>query len=363
MSAFTPANVSAALTPSAVRERLRELAMNLWWTWNEIGQRPFASLDPVLWEATKRCPIRTLDLVDDARVSAAAADPCFLTALEDARVGLVAAMERKPWFVRTAKPKERTMKVAYFCSEFAIHESLQQYSGGLGVLAGDHVKSSSDLGIPLVGVGLLYRHGYYIQEFTEAGDTRVLYPRYDFRLMPIVETGVRIRVPIAGRDVEARIWRQQVGRVPLFLLDADLPSNHPDDRILTEGLYKGEPDLRMRQQVLLGVGGTMALAALKEPVTVYPPQRGPRRLLPASSVLARFVESGMPLEAGDGARPGDRRSSPPTRPCPPATTATTRRCRADGPPDGARPRRHSTPGSSPRSGPRSARAIRPASSA
>ncbi|MBL9118500.1 MAG: alpha-glucan family phosphorylase [Phycisphaerae bacterium] len=295
MSASTSTSASQGLAPSVVRERLRELAMNLWWTWNEIAQRPFAALDPVLWEATKRCPIRLLDLVDDARVSAAGSDHSFLTVLEDARVATVAAMERKPWFVRVAKPKEKTLRVAYFCSEFAIHESLQQYSGGLGVLAGDHVKSCSDLGIPFVGMGLLYRHGYYIQEFTEEGDTRVLYPRYDFRLMPLVETGVRIHCPINGRDVEARIWRMQVGRSTVYLLDADLPSNHPEDRILTEGLYKGEPELRMRQQILLGVGGTIALAALKEPVTVYHLNEGHAAFCCIERV-ARFVESGMPLE-------------------------------------------------------------------
>lgn len=293
MSAST--SRSPNLTPSVVRERVRELAMNLWWTWNEVAQRPFAALDPVLWEATKRCPIRLLDLVDDARVSAAGSDPVFLDALEDARVAMVSAIERKPWFVRVAKPKEKTLRVAYFCSEFAIHESIQQYSGGLGVLAGDHVKSCSDLGLPFVGVGLLYRHGYYIQEFTEEGDTRVLYPRYDFRLMPLVETGVRIKCPINGRDVEARIWRMQVGRVPLYLLDADLPSNHPEDRVLTEGLYKGEPELRMRQQILLGVGGTIALAALKEPITVFHLNEGHAAFC-CLERLARFVESGMPLE-------------------------------------------------------------------
>ena len=294
-SSSATAGSSASLSPSVVRDRLRELAMNLWWTWNEPAQRAFAALDPVLWEATKRCPIRLLDLVDDARVAAAGSDGVFLDILEDARVATVAAMERKPWFARTAKAREKTLRVAYFCSEFAIHESIQQYSGGLGVLAGDHVKSCSDLGIPFVGIGLLYRHGYYLQEFTAAGDTRVLYPRYDFRLMPISETAVRIHCPINGRDVEARVWKMQVGRVPIYLLDADLPSNHPDDRILTEGLYKGEPDLRMRQQILLGVGGTMALAALKEPATVYHLNEGHAAFCCVERV-ARLVENGTPLE-------------------------------------------------------------------
>jgi starch phosphorylase len=269
--------------------------MNLWWSWNEIGQRPFAALDPVLWESTNRSPLKVLEFVDEARLSAAAADPNFLMALEDARVASVAYLERRPWFARTAKPRDQTVKIAYFCSEFAIHESMQQYSGGLGVLAGDHVKSASDLGLPFVGVGLLYRHGYYVQEFTEEGDTRVLYPRYDFRQMPIVETGVRIRCPIGSSEVEARIWKLAVGRVCLYLLDADLPANRPEDRILTEGLYKGESELRMRQQVLLGVGGTMALAALDEPISVFHLNEGHAAFC-CIERLARFVEQGMPLE-------------------------------------------------------------------
>jgi starch phosphorylase len=286
--------MSHVMSAAKIRERLREIASNLWWTWHEVGQRPFAALDPVLWESTNRNPLVLLDRVDEARLHAAGHDESFRTALEDAQVAMVAYLERRPWFARTAKARERTLKVAYFCSEFAIHESLQQYSGGLGVLAGDHVKSASDLGIPLVGVGLLYRHGYYIQEFDETGHTRVLYPRYDFRLMPVVETGVRIRCPIGGREVEARVWRQTVGRVPLYLLDADLPANAPEDRELTEGLYKGEPQLRMRQQVLLGVGGVMALDALREPITVFHLNEG-HAAFACVERLARLVERGRSL--------------------------------------------------------------------
>ena len=264
-----PRLMSNELSPAIVRERLRELAMNLWWTWHEVGQRPFAALDPVLWESTKRSPLLVIEGVSEARLAASANDETFCSALEDARVALVSYLERKPWFLRTAKARERSLKVAYFCSEFAIHESVQQYAGGLGVLAGDHVKSCSDLGVPFVGVGLLYRHGYYIQELSETGETHVLYPRYDYRSMPVVETGVRIRCPIGERIVEARVWKMLVGRSTLYLLDADLPANVPGDRALTEGLYKGDSEMRMRQQVLLGVGGAMALAALKEPVTVF----------------------------------------------------------------------------------------------
>ncbi|MDZ4828738.1 MAG: alpha-glucan family phosphorylase [Phycisphaerae bacterium] len=287
--------MSKVLSPAIVRERLRELAMNLWWTWNEVGQRPFAALDPVLWEASKRSPLHVIDGVSEAKLAASVEDANFCTALEDARVALVSYLERKPWFARTAKARERSMKVAYFCSEFAIHESVQQYAGGLGVLAGDHVKSCSDLGIPFVGIGLLYRHGYYIQELSESGDTHVLYPRYDFRVMPIVETGVRIRCPIGDRTVEARVWKMMVGRSTLYLLDADLPANAPEDRMLTEGLYKGEPELRMRQQVLLGIGGAMALAALKEPITVFHLNEGHAAFCCVER-LARAVEGGASLK-------------------------------------------------------------------
>lgn len=284
--------MSQPLPTALVRERLRDLAMNTWWCWNEIGQRPFAALDPVLWESTNHSPLLVLDRVDEARLAAAAQDESFLTALEDARVARVAYLERRSWFGRTSKQREKDLRVAYISSEFAIHESMQQYAGGLGVLAGDHVKSASDLGIPLVGVGLLYRHGYYIQEFDEEGQTRVLYPRYDFRLMPIEETGVRIRVPIGPREVEARVWKLTVGRTCLYLLDADLAANAPEDRALTEGLYKGEPELRMRQQVLLGVGAIKALVALREPITVFHLNEG-HAAFACLERMANYVEGGM----------------------------------------------------------------------
>ncbi|MCS7033842.1 MAG: alpha-glucan family phosphorylase, partial [Phycisphaerae bacterium] len=161
------------------------------------------------------------------------------------------------------------MLVAYFCAEYAIHESLQQYSGGLGVLAGDHIKSCSDLGVPLVGIGLLYRCGYYTQEFATDGSTRVIYPELDFSDLPITDTGKSIRLPIGRRTVQAKIWKQTVGRNSIYTLDTDVPANHPEDRRLTRHLYGGDREYRIRQEILLGVGGVLALEALGLRATVF----------------------------------------------------------------------------------------------
>ncbi len=256
------------MTPKALQKRLRTLSLDLRWTWCPTTQALFAAVDPLQWEATNHAPLEVLKRVSDARLGACAEDPAFAKLLEKAEKAQAAYYSAKTWFERSLSKKAPKLKVAYFCSEFAIHESLQQYSGGLGVLAGDHVKSASDLGVPFVGVGLLYRHGYYIQELRGDGTTRVLYPKVNFADLPIVDTGKEIECPVGGKLVRAKVWKQQVGRVALYLLDADIEGEPKAHRQLTEGLYKGEPDLRLRQQVLLGVGGMMALEAVKVKPTV-----------------------------------------------------------------------------------------------
>lgn len=256
------------MTPKALIKRIHALSLDLRWTWCPTTQALFAAIDPLQWEATNHAPLELLKRVPEARLEACGSDVQFLkllTAAEKARASYYSA---KTWFERKLATKNPKLKVAYFCSEFAIHESLQQYSGGLGVLAGDHVKSASDLGVPFVGVGLLYRHGYYIQELRGDGSTRVLYPKVNFGDLPIVDTGKEIQCPLGGKLVRAKIWKQQVGRVSLYLLDADIDGEPKAHRQLTEGLYKGAPDLRLRQQVLLGVGGVLALAAVRVKPTV-----------------------------------------------------------------------------------------------
>lgn len=276
-------------------ESLTELAHDCWWSWNEIGRRPFAMLDPRLWEATRQSPKKTMSRCDPSRLHTRLNSVEFQQVLEKALTVRQKYYDSRTWFSRITEEGIENFKVAYFCSEFAIHESMQQYSGGLGVLAGDHVKSASDLGLPFVGVSLLYRHGYYIQELAQDGQTRVVYPNYEFDEMPLEDTGVDIRCPLWDRDVIARIWRMKVGRSELLLLDADRDGNSDEDRQLTEGLYKGDPDPRMRQQILLGVGGMQALDAMGYEPTVYHLNEGHAAFAPIYRI-AKLIREGMSKE-------------------------------------------------------------------
>ena len=249
--------------------RIEALARNLWWTWNPDPQRLFAGLDPVQWEATNHNPIRTYALMPAERRAMLAGDRDFLALLRDCERQLAEYLRARTWFQRHATAAQKRTRIAYFCAEYGLHESLPVYAGGLGVLAGDHLKSTSDLGIPLVAVGLLYRSGYYTQELRRDGSTRVRYPQLDARHLPVIDTGRVLTLPIGGRAVRVRIWRVQIGRVPLFLLDTDMPANAPRDRAITQHLYGGDQETRIQQEVLLGVGGVRALDALGIKPTVF----------------------------------------------------------------------------------------------
>ena len=249
-------------------ERLAKLAKNLWWSWNYEAVSLFTSVDPPLFAATNQNPIHTLKLLAPHQIAAIECDADFLARLESVERQLSQYLSARTWYESIAPKTGRKLKIAYFCAEFAIHESLPQYSGGLGVLAGDHVKSASDLGIPLIGIGLLYRNGFYTQKFAPDGSTRVIYPELDFAELPITDTGIIIDVPISNRVIAAKIWRQTVGRVSLFLLDTDIPRNKPADRALTHHLYGGDREYRIKQEILLGVGGVIALDAVGQTPTV-----------------------------------------------------------------------------------------------
>ncbi len=262
-------STKAPLEARDVFERVVDLAFNLQWTWNPEAQRLFAALDPTLWRATNHSPIKTLESLPPERRDALGDNPAFVLQLRKCERQLADYLKAKTWFKRAAKGRDKRLRVAYLCAEYALHESMPQYAGGLGVLAGDHLKSASDLGVPLVGVGRLYRHGYYEQQLRDDGSTRVVYPHYDFREWPLEDTGQTIAVPVARRMVYVRIWKLQVGRTALYLLDADNSRNKPRDRALTRCLYGGSAESRLQQQVLLGVGGFRALEALGVRPTVY----------------------------------------------------------------------------------------------
>jgi starch phosphorylase len=256
-------------------EPLRDLAYNLGWCWNHDAIELFRRLDRDLWESSGHNPIRMLGTVNQAQLEDAARDPAFLAHMER-----VAAEFREPnrlqscWFDRTY-PNGRPL-IAYFSAEFGITECLSIYAGGLGLLAGDHLKSSSDLGLPLVGVGLLYQQGYFRQYLNQTGWQQEAYEDNDFHNLPIrpCKNGggeqLTVSVDFPGHPVQARVWLAQVGRVPLYLLDTNFAANErPEDRDLTNQLYGGDLEVRVRQEILLGIGGYRALRAAGVNATTF----------------------------------------------------------------------------------------------
>lgn len=249
-------------------ERLRELAYNLRWSWDYETFELFRRLDINAWEASRHNPVRLLGMLRQETLQEAANDDSFLAQLSRVAEQFDDYMNsKKTWFRRT-QGQVNGFNVAYFSMEFGISESLPNYSGGLGVLAGDHLKSASDLGVPLVGVGLLYQEGYFRQYLNADGWQGELYPDNDFYTMPLTlerrsdGSPVLIQVEYPGRVARAQVWRVQVGRVPLYLLDTNIQGNRPEDRDVTDRLYGGDMDMRIRQEILLGIGGIRALAAL-----------------------------------------------------------------------------------------------------
>lgn len=247
---------------------LAQLAHNLAWSWNRDARMLFKEIDDTLWQQLRHNPLRLLQLVSAERLAELAEDAQFCARYDRAMQWLAAERsDEHTWYARTF-PELRGRPVAYFCAEFGIHNSVPIYSGGLGVLAGDHLKTASDLGVPLVAVGILYRNGYFDQHIRVDGWQEDSDARIDFRSVPLAplpgRDGARhlVTVNTFGRDIHIRVWKMQVGRVPVYLLDSDLEENHPDDRPLLSKLYSGGPAMRLRQEWLLGVGGVRALRAL-----------------------------------------------------------------------------------------------------
>ncbi|MBI5397336.1 MAG: alpha-glucan family phosphorylase [Verrucomicrobia bacterium] len=246
---------------------LRTLAYNLWWSWNAEAIELFLRMDRDLWRETYHSPILMLGRISQERLGVLKNDGGFLAHMKRVMARLERYMNDTTWYHKV-HDGNNPAAIAYFSLEFGIHECLPIYSGGLGVLAGDHLKSASDLGVPLVGVGLLYRRGYFHQRLDANGWQLEVYPDNDFYNMPI--TLVRnpeglpliISLDYPGRTVRAQIWRAQVGRVPLYLLDTNIESNSPADRDITASLYGGDSDMRIRQEIMLGIGGCRALQAL-----------------------------------------------------------------------------------------------------
>ncbi|AJE04398.1 glycosyltransferase family 1 protein [Geobacter pickeringii] len=290
---------------------LQKLAYNLWWTWEPEGVELFKRLDIDLWQQTRHNPVEMLGILQQTTLEKLVADEGFMSQLQRVSEKFRDYMGARTWFDRSCNGG-KSLIAAYFSMEFGLHESLPTYSGGLGILAGDHLKSASDLGIPLVGIGLLYRQGYFRQYLNIEGWQQELYPENDFYNLPLRlerdESGepVAVVLDMAGRTVTAHIWSVQVGRVPLYLLDTNLEGNAPEDREITAQLYGGDQEMRIRQEILLGVGGIRALHQLGITPNVCHMNEGHAAFLALERTRLLMEEHGLSFaEAMEAVRAGN----------------------------------------------------------
>jgi starch phosphorylase len=282
-------------------EGLAALATNLSWSWNREARALLRSIDPPLWRENRHNPIALLREVSLSRLERLAKDPEFLDRYNRVMEWLASDQQNdRTWFGRRY-PGLATRPVAYFCAEFGLHNSVPIYSGGLGILAGDHCKTASDLGVPLVGVGLCYMKGYFDQQLRADGWQEDSDDHVDPVLTPLLEVRGEngepylAQVDTFGRSVHIRVWTMKVGRIPLYLLDTNLEENHPEDRMLLSKLYAGGPDLRLRQEWLLGVGGVRVLRAVGIDPGVWHANEGHAAFMMIERVR-EFCQSGIPFE-------------------------------------------------------------------
>ena len=282
-------------TLPAVLEPLREMTFNLWWTWEPSARRLFRHLDPDLWNRTNHNPVRMLQLSRQARLEELAQDKSFLRELKEVHDAFRNYLAREDTYGKTGAGAAIKRPVAYFSAEFGFHEAIPNYSGGLGILAGDHCKSASDLDLNFVAVGLLYRHGYFRQEIDKDGAQHAVSLNQNFHHLPIREVqrdgaGLLISVRILDREVFAKVWQLPVGRIDLFLLDTDIPENNAEDRLITAELYGGDQEMRMRQEIVLGIGGVKALKALGIDPEVFHMNEGHSAFLAMERIRRKVVE-------------------------------------------------------------------------
>lgn len=281
--------------------RLSELAYNLWWTWNPEAQMLFSYIDKLLWERLSHNPIAFLRQVERAKLNAVIGDRNYLDFYDRVLRNFDNYMKADDtWYNRTY-PEHKDKQLAYFSFEFGLHESLPVYAGGLGILSGDHLKEASDLGIPLVGIGFVYILGYFAQRITEDGwqetrtqvlklDEMPVIPLYDEEARPLV-----VHVELPKRTVAARLWKVQVGRVSLYLMDTNVASNNQTDQQLTSRLYSSDLDVRISQEILLGIGGVRVLRKLNYNPTVWHMNEGHSAFLTLERIR-ELVEKGATFD-------------------------------------------------------------------
>jgi len=280
---------------------LLEVAYNLWWTWHPEAVDLFTRLDRQLWSECHHNPVLMLGRCSQDILEEAARDDGFIDSLRRVIEARDRHMTRMPWHQRADKADGK-FTIAYFCAEFGLTECLQIYSGGLGCLAGDHLKSASELALPLVGVGLLYRRGYFQQYLNADGWQQEYNPDLDFANLPLKQVNgddgeqVKVSVRFPGRDVTIALWQVDVGRIPLYLLDTNLPENSEADREITAQLYGGDMEHRMKQELVLGIGGTRALRAIGITPDVNHMNEGHSAFLALERIRNVVVEHGLSFD-------------------------------------------------------------------
>jgi len=253
--------------PEAIH-RLSDLAYNFWTGWQPDVQKLFQEINPDAWESYLHCPLQVLKNTPFEKLQKLAEQEDFLKKYHAAIQSFDAYMTSETTWFKKHAPNPNMNPIAYFSAEYGIHESFPMYSGGLGVLSGDHCKSASDLGLPFVAVGLLYQQGFFTQQIDRDGNQKAIYMTYDPKNMALQEVvdmagnDLRVQLSIGDREVQAKIWKMAVGRINVFLLDVNIPENHPDDRSISGQLYRADHDTRIRQEMLLGIGGARALKTL-----------------------------------------------------------------------------------------------------
>ena len=286
--------------PASLRDALQRIAENLWFSWLPGARAVFAELDPDRFAELGDNPIALLAELSDDRLAAALASPELLEHVEQVLAEQDAEAARSTWW--QGRREDDRFSVAYFSTEFGLDESLPIYSGGLGILAGDHLKSASDLGVPLVAVGLFYREGYFRQQLDESDWQGERYPENDPTLLPLTPQDAHVTVELADDDgvltpVRAHVWRVQVGRVPLYLLDTDVDDNVDWARRITDRLYGGDRRHRLRQELVLGVGGVRALRALGLDPAVFHMNEGHSAFLQLERLRELVEEAGLRRDA------------------------------------------------------------------
>lgn len=279
---------------------IKEISQNMWWTWNYKAQELFQKIDNELWNASHRNPIVFLKKVEQKKLNQVSQNQDYLTLYNEVLNSFKNYLNKSEntWFETTHSGTKKG-EIAYFCMEYGLHESFPMYSGGLGILAGDHLKSASDLGIPLIAVGLLYKKGYFIQKINAEGWQESIYLDYDFSDFPIKPAkdingeDVYIQLNILGKKIFVKVWKVEVGRVNLYLLDTNLKQNDPEDRELTSTLYGGDIEMRIKQEILIGIGGIRAIRKLGYNPSVWHMNEGHAAFLGLERIRELVQQEGL----------------------------------------------------------------------